>query len=209
MIFKRLGALGIVLLGITHCQAPAPLLLPSLPIYAWPSDGIDGLPPSRVLVLPFEDRVGFSEETRRVRNAVVSALRSRARFDVVVVEPEDIRHLPPASFNGSEASTEFFVEMAKVFGVDGVIRGDLTALQPYREPALGLRLELWSLRDGLRLWRAEGILDTADERVVAHLRRYRRGQNFQVEEPELSVEDVRRSLARLYIFAAESLVERL
>lgn len=60
----------------------------------------------------------------------------------------------------------------KTLRCDAVLRGTITAFEPYPYMIIGLRLELVDLADGQLLWALEQIWDTTDKSTEDRIKNY-------------------------------------
>ena len=122
--------------------------------------------PMRVALLPLVagDRVGRSAHV--LDEALISALRTLGRHEVVPVALERARLLlPPASIEASAISTQDLLRLRDQLRVDAVILGRVEQFQAFDPVAVGLTVHLVSVEDGAVLWSATAQLDAGRKDV--------------------------------------------
>ena len=117
--------------------------------------------PLRIAVLPLVAVAGVGRAVQTVDDALLSALRTLGKHEVVPVASERARELLPASaIEASEISGPNLLRLRDALHVDAVVVGRIDQFQSYDPVSLGLTVHLVSVNDGTVLWSATAHLDS-------------------------------------------------
>lgn len=128
----------------------------------------------RVLVLPVAiGRVAPEETAATLDGVITTALQEQQRFEVVPLPRAECQRLfGAAEFSSTAALPHGMIEqLATRYAVDAVLFTDITAYQPYRPQAIGLRSKLATVRDVRLLWTFDEIISASDPAVANSARR--------------------------------------
>lgn len=127
--------------------------------------------PMRVALLPLVAADGVGRSAHVLDDALIAALRTSGRHEVVPVALERARLLlPPASIEASAISTQDLLRLRDQLRVDAVVLGRVEQFQAFDPVAVGLTVHLVSVEDGAVLWSATAQLDAGRQDVQKDLR---------------------------------------
>lgn len=160
----------------------------------------------RVGVLPFTGP-GLDVECARVSaEAFASALAREASFEVRLLDVRDLEEVPASeTFRRGWTRPATPIELARRYGLDAVVVGDVRRAQWFPPQRLELAVDLIAVETGLPIWTSAVELDSGDERVRTEMRSWyrhqRRGDDARGESWELYLLSPR----LFFTFAAEQL----
>lgn len=144
----------------------------------------------RVGVLPFTGTGLEAETARECAEAFASALARESSFEVRVLDPRDLEEVPRSeTFRRGWTQPATPIELAKRYGLDAVVVGDVRRAQWFPPQRLDLSVDLIAVETGVPIWSGSVDLDSGDERVRTALKRWyrheRRGEDARGETWEL------------------------
>ncbi|MBK7878534.1 MAG: hypothetical protein IPJ77_22995 [Planctomycetes bacterium] len=144
----------------------------------------------RVGVLPFTGTGLEASTARDCAEAFASALAREANFEVRVLDPRDLEEVPKSeTFRRGWTHPATPIELAKRYGLDAVVIGDVRRAQWFPPQRLDLSVDLIAVETGVPIWSGSVDLDSGDERVRTALKRWyrheRRGDDARGETWEL------------------------
>jgi len=137
------------------------------------------LPPDvrRVAVLPLTCEAqsgGLPEGCETLQPVLLSELTKTKKFEVVSVNPEDLRTLTGRlAWTGSEALPPNFLEgLQREYGCDAVLFCELSEFRAYAPLAVGWRLKLVDVRTHQILWAADEVFDATQQPRLGEVNRW-------------------------------------
>lgn len=119
-----------------------------------------------------------------IMDAMIKSLRSKARFEIVMIGVEEFDRASPSgipSISRSEALAPSLLSVANRVGADGVLQLELNHYRPYKPLQIGVRGRLVHLNEaGDILWSVDEVFDAGDKTVAIAARKY---AEEQVEQP--------------------------
>ena len=160
----------------------------------------------RVGVLPFTGTNLDAETARVSAEAFASALARNAEFEVRLLDVRDLEEVPASeTFRRGWTHPATPIELARRYGLDAVVLGDVRRAQWFPPQRLEVSVDLIAVETGLPIWTSSVDLDSGDERVRSEMRawyrHHRRGNDARGEAWELYLLSPR----MFFAFAAEQM----
>jgi hypothetical protein len=129
----------------------------------------------RVVVLPAAwegSKSDLSSGGETLEPILLAELLKTRRFEVVAVDPEDLRGLTGRlSWTGEEIlPVDFFDSLRRVYGCDAVLFFQVTLYQAYAPLSVGWRMKLVDARTHQILWAVDEVFDAAQPAVLNQAR---------------------------------------
>jgi len=111
---------------------------------------------------------------------LVAELGKTGRFEIVSVNPEDLRSLTGRTgWTGGEIlPADFLDSLQRVYGCDAVLFSELSVYRANVPLAIGWRMKLVDVRTGLILWAADREFDASERTVSADAHHYEGGDRW-------------------------------
>jgi len=129
----------------------------------------------RVVLLPVHaGQFAPPEEAEALDTVFVTALERQMRFEVVTLSREECQ----ASYGTPDISSaaalphDFLEDLGRKYGAEAVMFVDITAYQPYRPIALGIRAKLSLVSDRHLIWSFDEIFSASNPEVDNGVRRF-------------------------------------
>lgn len=128
----------------------------------------------RVAVLPLYSQDWDHLDLESFQASFASELGKQNKFEVVVVQAEEARHI----FGNTQVSSaaripaDEFAALANTYGADAVLFTDLTTYYPYRPIVMGVRCKLVESRTTDILWSFDTVFDSGNPAISTAARRF-------------------------------------